>query len=1002
MSQAPRVAAIVVAHNPGEYFSECLGSLAASNYPNLEVVVVDDASDRDLQEEVRGSLPTADYLRIEDKGGFAQACNLAAGQVQDASHLLFLHDDVALAPEAISAMMEVAFSKNAGIVTPKVMVWDSPHQILQFGMDIDKTAAVAARVDVGDLDQSQYDAVKEVSVAPGGATLVRSDLFVALGGFDPTMFLYGEDIDLSLRAHGVGAKVFTAPLARVRHKMVSTLNAPKHKELRKTLRDDTPERAGVGHYRRLSLTRRHQLRIIWKDFLGRGRQRALVRFFVVSLLESVYYLLTGRPRLSSAVLGAFRWNFGHRRDLRESRRSLKAMAGDQGDAIVFIGGSARFSAYFASQRSLRRLRHEGLIPEVPGPSLHPAPSGAMAGGERLELLVSQVSKAYLWVVAAGATYAIWTVIFGPLPFLGTLAPIPAPFVLLHSYLSGTFAASNFGGSPAPSALLILSVLGTLVLGQVGFLEHLLILASMAGGSLGMYRLTRRQGSATAGRFAAATYLVLPLIGHEFSGARFFEILAFGLAPWLVLSFHFASESQRASRRVRRRANLGLGMVAGLALAVSPPLFVAFVIYGLFHSLLSLIKLARGDSRRGFTSLLVAIMVAAAINLPWSATLVNPSVGIGRTLGEVAPQGLSFLQIVTFSTDISFGASTLSLGIVLILLAALAFSKAPRTLSIGSQLVGFMFFVALACMDSAGLFGGSPLALWALLELAAIQLCQGVGLAFDAMVIDLPRFRFGGRHVLALLSSLVFAVSSLNLVRGFANDRLGLPSSGFESSLAYLGKLGPDQSVLWLGDPNVMPVQGWKLTNGLSVGVVGQLLPDIRSEYSPGSFGGSSRVVSALRAAIGGETVQLGARLAQFGIKYVVVPQPTSSPGYFVGTDLDLIFERQVDLKQLLVDPSIVAFRVTPKVRSFSAPTTSRSMDLRILGLLFQLFSVVTLTYAIIRRRSFLTTFTLDRLRGREGSYGRPIEVTLPQSPSQVEQSLPETTKDGPEGQEMDA
>ena len=65
-------------------------------------------------------------------------------------------------------------------------------------MGADKTGAPAPYVERGELDQEQHDAVRDVFYVPGAATLVRADLFAALGGFDPGIELLGEDLDLSL------------------------------------------------------------------------------------------------------------------------------------------------------------------------------------------------------------------------------------------------------------------------------------------------------------------------------------------------------------------------------------------------------------------------------------------------------------------------------------------------------------------------------------------------------------------------------------------------------------------------------------------------------------------------------------------------------------------------------------------------------------------------------------------------------------------------------------
>src|ERR1019366_9279858 len=137
--------------------------------------------------------------------------------VEGASHLLVCHDDVAPAPDALRCMVGEAYRLNAGIVGPKLVEWDAPDRLLQVGLGVDRFGAVIERVEAGELDQAQHDEVREVFAVPGGCTLVRADLFKAVGGFDPEINLFGEDVDLCWRAQVAGARVIVAPAARVRH-----------------------------------------------------------------------------------------------------------------------------------------------------------------------------------------------------------------------------------------------------------------------------------------------------------------------------------------------------------------------------------------------------------------------------------------------------------------------------------------------------------------------------------------------------------------------------------------------------------------------------------------------------------------------------------------------------------------------------------------------------------------------------------------------------------------
>lgn len=214
---APPVVAVVVSADPGPWLETALASLAAQDYPNLSILVVDSASGDDPTERVAAVEGSAYVCRLEHRVGFGRAANEVLNLVDGASHYLFCHDDVALAPDAVRLMVEEAYRSNAGIVSPKMVDWDDPQLLLAVGAGADRAGVVHPLVEHGELDQEQHDAVRDVFVAPGGAMLVRADLFSALGGYDPEVDQVGEDLDLSWRAHLAGARVLVAPAALVRH-----------------------------------------------------------------------------------------------------------------------------------------------------------------------------------------------------------------------------------------------------------------------------------------------------------------------------------------------------------------------------------------------------------------------------------------------------------------------------------------------------------------------------------------------------------------------------------------------------------------------------------------------------------------------------------------------------------------------------------------------------------------------------------------------------------------
>jgi GT2 family glycosyltransferase len=130
---APAVVAVVITHDPSSTLDETMTSLRDQDYPSLSVLVVDTASEVDPTARVAQVLPSAYVRRLETDPGFAAAANEVLHVVEGASFFLFCHDDVALAPDAVRAMVEEAFRSNAGIVAPKVVWWDDPTRIESVG-----------------------------------------------------------------------------------------------------------------------------------------------------------------------------------------------------------------------------------------------------------------------------------------------------------------------------------------------------------------------------------------------------------------------------------------------------------------------------------------------------------------------------------------------------------------------------------------------------------------------------------------------------------------------------------------------------------------------------------------------------------------------------------------------------------------------------------------------------------------------------------------------------
>ncbi|MEY3641337.1 MAG: hypothetical protein RLZZ199_1142, partial [Actinomycetota bacterium] len=139
-ASVPVVASVVVAH-PHTGLDAVLESLAAQDYPHLTHLFfvvgapggeataspAQTATLETTTAAITAALPGAIVRTVVGNPGYGPTQNEAARMVEgDNGLFLFLHDDVALAPNAVSAMVTEMFASNAALVGPKLVDWDDP------------------------------------------------------------------------------------------------------------------------------------------------------------------------------------------------------------------------------------------------------------------------------------------------------------------------------------------------------------------------------------------------------------------------------------------------------------------------------------------------------------------------------------------------------------------------------------------------------------------------------------------------------------------------------------------------------------------------------------------------------------------------------------------------------------------------------------------------------------------------------------------------------------
>jgi N-acetylglucosaminyl-diphospho-decaprenol L-rhamnosyltransferase len=209
--------AVVVANYAGEdVLDDCLRSVLRQTHAPAEVMVVDAGPSEHGRRIAQTNGAT---VLVRPNRGLGYLYNEGARAARS-ELVLLLNNDVALEPRCLELLVdEIAASPRRFAADPRQVSWDGSALI--HGRATLRRGPLLRQPLPGfrlDLQGHAVTPVPTVS-ANGGAMLAHRERLLALGGFDETMFLDFEDIDLCWRAWSRGWSSVHVPEATVRHRV---------------------------------------------------------------------------------------------------------------------------------------------------------------------------------------------------------------------------------------------------------------------------------------------------------------------------------------------------------------------------------------------------------------------------------------------------------------------------------------------------------------------------------------------------------------------------------------------------------------------------------------------------------------------------------------------------------------------------------------------------------------------------------------------------------------
>ena len=290
----PAVSVIVVSHNTRRDLEACLVALGGER----EVIVVDSNSADGSQELVRERFPHVRLLALAHNPGYGGAMNEGIA-IASGDYLLLMNADARPLAHATERLVErVEREPGIGIAGPRLLnpdgslqpsvrgfptLWRLATEYFFLRRLAPRSRLLNAFYGAGFDHRSPRDAEFLV----GAVLLVRRQTLDELGGFDPSFFMFNEEVDLCYRARKAGWRVVFVPDAEFVH-----------------LGGASTEQSWPRMYREQL---RSHLRFLAKHAGAREAERARRLLAAAMVVRAVVFALTRRPERRRLSLAAAAW-----------------------------------------------------------------------------------------------------------------------------------------------------------------------------------------------------------------------------------------------------------------------------------------------------------------------------------------------------------------------------------------------------------------------------------------------------------------------------------------------------------------------------------------------------------------------------------------------------------------------------------------------------------------------------------------------------------------------
>ena len=834
-----RVTAILVLHDGAIWLPEVVASLTSQTHQIDKIVAVDTGSLDSSAKLVKGArIPV---LTMARDAGFGEAISHAVATLPkivdpEKEWLWIIHDDLSVHRRALANLIaELETRPSVAMAGPKLLGWHDRTHLLEIGVSIAANGNRWTGLEPAEYDQGQRDGVHEVLAVSTAGALIRRDVFEQLGGFDPNLDLFRDDVDFGWRIYSAGYSAIAVSSAVAFHAEASA------NERR------TVDVAEAFLHRPLLLDRRNAAYVLLSNSSWWRLPLLTVQLLTGSILRAIGFLFAKLPGYASdeiLAVGALFIHPGELFEARKVRRNQRLVPASI--ALKFI--PSRWSQIRQSlSRSAEWIRSQIFPDEI-------------SEVREISILDENLDEEDLLTPASNRNW--FSLIKRPLVALpiflflltliwsrnrygslsgGALPEQPSGVSDIWStYFSGWQSIGMGTSAAAPTWLAMIAVLATPFFGNLKlFIAILFLLAPMLIAASGYLVLRRLSNNRWLTACASLLYAISPVAISAINSGRLSTVIVLILLPLLIN----AAQGIDALDQLTWRRIFGLSLLSSVLVAFSPILLLVGISFSAFG-----ISRDYADSDRGVNAALfnqrlyrrIALVVTPLlICAPWSFELLLQPKRFFMESGFLFPGGGPNIALMGNPG----GPGSLPIYIVSPLTLVLGISLFSSTKARFVAELGFISLLSAILLSSVSLTGNgtsiaTPIYAGSLLVVTTIAAIGAAVIMLDKLRERLIATNINFRHIsagLLLIITALYTITSIGwVVSSGANSPLRtgkgvvLPAflavesdaktmvirpraTGGEVSLNYYIARGGDAT---LGQPDIAPADREQISSAV--------------------------------------------------------------------------------------------------------------------------------------------------------------------------------------------